>query len=230
MQRKSKLTFGVLALAAVAAILVVTSVTRGASTTSAEPASTPDAQQGDQGTGIDLARHEAGDPLALGRDNAPVVLVEYADFRCPFCGIFARDTKPELMKYVQDGTVRIEWHDLPVFGQESVDAAVAGRAAAKQGRFWQFYDATFAEAPARGHLALPRAKLVELAGKAGVPNLSQYAADLDDPALLAQVHADAQRAQQIGANSTPLFFVNDEPILGAQPVSVFVTAIEHAQK
>ena len=64
----------------------------------------------------------------LGDADAPVVMVEYGDFRCPFCGEFARETEPKLVdKYVESGTLRLEWRDFPYLGRESVRAALAAR-------------------------------------------------------------------------------------------------------
>lgn len=176
---------------------------------------------------LDLARRIDGEATALGAVDAPVVLVEYADYRCPFCGVFARDTMPTLVaEYVEAGELRIEWRDLPVFGDESESAAVAGRAAGAQGKFWEYHEAIFAGAPERGHPSLPREKLIELAGEAGVADIEQFTRDLDDPELLATVLADREEGAQLGITSTPIFIVNNTPIAGAQPLDTFRQVIE----
>ena len=101
------------------------------------PASTAPAQTWEQ-----LVRRESDDPMALGEADAPVVMVAYSEFQCPFCGKFARDTEPVLIeKYVEDGTLRIEWRDFPYLGPESTVAARGGRAAAAQDRFGGFEQA-----------------------------------------------------------------------------------------
>jgi len=183
------------------------------------------------GEKLDMSRRKAGDPTAKGSPTAPVVLVEYADYRCPFCGLFSRDTLPSLVKkYVDSGQLRVEWRDLPVFGAESSSAAVAGRAAGEQGRFWQFNEAVYAIAPERGHAALPRERLIQLAGAAGVPDLKKFEADLDSSELKKAVAVDAQEAAGLGATGTPTFLVNDTPIVGAQPLATFERAIDDALK
>lgn len=184
----------------------------------------------DQGIEVDLARRDSSDPLAIGDEDAPVVLIEYADFRCPFCGVFARETKPELMKYVEDGTLRMEYRDLPIFGEQSTRAAMAGRAAGAQGRFWEFYDAVFADAPPRGHASLTDATLTKYAKESGVPDLNQFKKDMNSQKYADDVQADADEASDLGASSTPLFLVGDEPILGAQPASVFIEKIYRLAK
>ncbi|HSO92496.1 MAG TPA: DsbA family protein, partial [Arthrobacter sp.] len=151
--------------------------------------------------------------------------------RCPFCALFSQDTLPPLVaKYVDSGDLRVEWRDLPVFGAESSAAAVAGRAAGEQGRFWEFNQAVFAIAPERGHAELPRERLIQLAGDAGVPDLKKFEADLDSAELKAAVSKDAQEAAALGATGTPTFLVNDTPLVGAQPVASFEKAIEAALK
>ncbi len=176
---------------------------------------------------FDLSRRIDGDPTALGAVDAPVVLIEYADYRCPFCGIYARETMPQLIQdFVDSGDVRMEWRDLPVFGDESVAAAVAARAAGEQGLFWEFGEVVFADAPERGHVALPRERLIAIAEQIGVPDMAAFEADLTDPDLLARVDADLAEARSLGLTGTPTFLVNDTPLSGAQPSAAFRDAIE----
>ncbi len=176
---------------------------------------------------LGLSRRIEGDAMAMGAVDAPVVMIEYADFRCPFCGVFARDTMPDLVtEYVDAGLLRYEWRDLPVFGDESFDAAVAARAAGAQGRFWDYHAAVFAAAPERGHLSIDRARLLTFAEKAQVPDMAAFERDLDDPALLEAVNADAVQAGQIGATSTPIFIIGTTPVLGAQPLDAFRQVID----
>ena len=179
-----------------------------------------------QGIGVDLSRRDLDDPRAMGKVDAPVVLIEYADFRCPFCGVFARDTEPELKKYVEDGTLRIEFRDLAIFGEQSTRAAAASRAAGQQGKFWEFHSAVYADAPERGHANLTDSALVVYATKIGVKDMVQFRKDMNSTKVATDVQSDAEEAYGIGASSTPLFLVNDEPILGAQPASVFIEKIE----
>ena len=184
-----------------------------------------------ESTPLDMSRRIANDPTALGEVDAPVVLVEYADYRCPFCGLFSRETLPPLMeKYVKSGDLRVEWRDLPVFGAQSSETAVAGRAAGKQGKFWEFNKAVYALAPERGHADLPRERLVQLAQEVGVPDMTQFEADLDSKELQQAVAADAREAAALGATGTPTFLVNDTPLVGAQPLATFERAIDAALK
>ncbi|OLO71583.1 thioredoxin, partial [Actinomyces oris] len=76
---------------------------------------------------------DPADGQAKGKVDAPVVMVIYSDFACPFCTQFAQNVEPELNKLVEEGTLRIEWRDLAQISETSPLAAQAGRAAAKQG-------------------------------------------------------------------------------------------------
>ncbi|MFE5245114.1 MULTISPECIES: DsbA family protein [unclassified Streptomyces] len=175
----------------------------------------------------ELARRDADDKLARGRTDAPVVLIEYADFRCSYCGKFARDTEPELIeKYVEDGTLRIEWRNFPIFGKESEAAARASWAAGQQDRFWAFHRAAYAEdAKEKG---FGPARLRVLAQQAGVKDLDRFARDTESAEANAAVGADRDQAYGIGATSTPSFLINGHPVAGAQPTAVFTQAIESA--
>lgn len=178
---------------------------------------------------MDLARRTANDPLALGAVDAPVVMVEYSDYSCPYCGVYARKTQPEIVKkYVDSGQLRIEWRDLPVIGEHSVGAAVAGRAAGEQGMFWEYNGAVYAAAPERAKADLSEPELLKFAERVGIPDMAKFAADLKSPELLALVQADRAEAAALGLNSTPTFVINNQAIPGAQPVEVFARVIDEA--
>ncbi|MFC9822065.1 DsbA family protein [Streptomyces erythrochromogenes] len=175
-----------------------------------------------------LARREAGDKLAVGRADAPVVLIEYSDFKCGYCGKFARDTEPELVKkYVDNGTLRIEWRNFPIFGAESEAAAKAAWAAGQQDRFAAFHAAAYADGSKEKGFAEPR--LLELAREAGVPDIERFKADMAGEQAVAALKKDQEEGYRIGVTSTPSFLVNGKPIAGAQPLGAFTAAIAQAE-
>lgn len=195
------------------------------------PASTGDAEQDAQREAAlaalaGLARRTPGDPLAIGAEDAPVVLINYSEFQCPFCGKFARDTKPTLMdRYVDEGLLRIEWRDFPYLGPESTTAAHAARAAAAQGRFWEFHDAMFADQQPPNSGKLTEDYLAGVAQQVGL-DVDRFRADLADPDLQALVGEDFSEGQSIGVNGTPAFLVNGNPVIGAQPTETFTELID----
>lgn len=175
-----------------------------------------------------LARRDGADPLAVGRADAPVVMVEYADFKCAFCGKFARDTEPGLIeKYVKNGTLRIEWRNYPIFGEESEAAARAAWAAGQQGRFWEFHSAAYAQGSKEK--GFDAGRLDALAREAGVKDLDRFRRDRAGDAAAAAVQKDQEEAYGLGATSTPSFLINGRPIAGAQPEQTFTQAIESAK-
>lgn len=182
-------------------------------------------QQSDLSAG--LARRDADDYTAIGDVDAPLVMIEFSDYRCPYCALYATETQPELIKkHVDTGKLRIEWRDTPIFGEQSLDAAVAARAAGEQGMFLEYNRAIFNESTGSGHTDLPRERLVEIAKEVGVPNLEKFAADLDSPQLLQLVQTDYEEAVMIGVNSTPTFVLNSGALRGAYPLETFEHVID----
>ncbi|MFE2146602.1 DsbA family protein, partial [Streptomyces sp. NPDC059456] len=186
---------------------------RSASTPGATPGARAEAAAGLKA----LARREGGDKLAAGRPDAPVVLIEYSDFKCGYCGKFARDTEPELVrKYVEDGTLRIEWRNFPIFGAESEAAAKAAWAAGQQDRFAAFHAAAYAAGSKEKGFG--RDRLLELAREAGVADLERFEEDMAGEAAAAALRKDQEEGYRIGVTSTPSFLVGGQPIAGAQPL------------
>jgi protein-disulfide isomerase len=168
---------------------------------------------------------ELGHP-ARGSADAPVVMVEYGDFQCPFCGKFAREVEPKLVeKYVEDGTLRMEWRDFPYLGQESLDAALAARAAQDQGKFWEYHDLLY-ENQSGG---FSDEKLIELAPEAGL-DVEEFESSFKSGEYEALVKEAFLGGQRRGVSGTPTFVINGKVLAGAQPVEVFEDAIERAKR
>ena len=170
----------------------------------------------------DLARRIEGDPMAAGPADAPVSVVVYSDYSCPYCQSWSHDTQPTVETYAQRGEVRLEWRDVSIRGEESTRAATAAAAAAQQGAYWEYHEALFADMSARSE-----DQLVELARDLDL-DVEQFTDHLTDPNVLSLVHANMQEAQALGLQSTPSFIVGGTPVVGAQPTDVFVELIEQA--
>ncbi|MFD3325142.1 DsbA family protein [Streptomyces sp. NPDC058701] len=226
--RKPLLYAAGVALAALTLGVVSWQATAPADKPSGGPAAAASAPAADPAAALKaLARRESGDKLAVGRADAPVVLIEYSDFACGYCGKFARDVEPALVrKYVDDGTLRIEWRNFPIFGAESEAAARAAWAAGQQDRFVPFHAAAYADGSKEKGFGETR--LLDLAREAGVPDLERFARDAAGEQAAAALAADREEGYSIGVTSTPSFLVNGQPIAGAQPLAAFDAAIAKA--
>ena len=174
---------------------------------------------------LSLQRRDADDVMSVGDVDAPVVMIEYADYRCPYCARFHLDTRPELMSLVEDGTLRIEFRDLVIFDETSLMAAIGGRAAAEQGLLEEYQSAVFARS-SEGRAELTREDLVAMAEEVGVPDLEAFEASLEDPELAAKAQKDTSEARSLGVSSTPTFIVNTAVVQGAQDAGFFRNVIE----
>lgn len=172
---------------------------------------------------VDVVRRDPADTLAIGELDAPVVLSEWADLRCPFCAKVTTEIMPTLIKeYVDTGKVRLEFHDVSYFGEDSTTGAVALRAAAEQGKFIEYLHTVHAAAPPEGgHPDLPRKRLIGFAETAGVPDIERFTADLDREDLRAAVEESTAWSQQLGISSVPFFVAGNQGLSGAQPIEVF---------
>lgn len=145
----------------------------------------------------------AGAP-SMGSATAPTMMVIYADFQCPFCGTFARDTLPAIKsRYVDKGVLMVVFRHFPLEGAHplAVPAAVAGLCAAQQGRFWEWHDALFTSVSTPDRLALRR---IAADLKLDRPSFDEC---VDGPEALAQIRRDVQGAVALGIRGTPTFIV-----------------------
>jgi protein-disulfide isomerase len=138
--------------------------------------------------------------------------------------------EPELHeKYVKDGTLKIEWKDFPYQGRESVDAALAARAAQAQGRFWEYHDLVYANQSSGNSGGYNEESLIALAEGAGL-DTRKFEKDLREARYEAVVQADFEEGQGLGISGTPTFFINGRVLVGLQPLATFEEAIEEAER
>ena len=160
------------------------------------------------------------DGPARGASNAPVTIVEFEDFQCPFCKR-AQDTVEQVLARYKD-RVRMIHRDLPLrtLHPAAWKAHEAGRCAEDQGKFWEYRALLYKNAPA----ATPE-KLNNYASQAGL-NVSDFTKCLDSGKFNAIVQKDEDEANRLGIQGTPFFFINGRLLSGAQPESEFVRIIE----
>ncbi len=173
----------------------------------------------------------------LGNPNAPVTIVEYGDYQCPFCGAFFSQTQPQIAdNYVNKGVVRMVFRNFAFLGPESIVSAEAAECAFDQKKLVAYHDALYqakVDDDARGggenDGSLNRALFISIARKLGL-DASAFTSCLDSNKYAALVAQEKTDAGSLGVNSTPSFFVNGTLIVGAQPYAVFQSAIDAAVK
>ncbi len=159
-----------------------------------------------------------GDP-STGDAAAPIQLVEFSDFECPFC----RQLEPVLgqLRAKYQGRLRFVWKDFPLpIHNGARGAAEAARCAADQGRFWQYHDQLFAN-----QQALTPSDLKRHAETVGL-DANQFATCVGDGAHRADVSASLEEGSRNGVEATPTVFVNGRPIVGAQTIDVYERMIQ----
>ena len=208
-----------------------TSRTSASDSAAAVPEPDPAPPVADQQT-LELIHSEIhrdpADAQAKGKVDAPVVMVIYSDFACPFCTQFAQKVEPKLDKLVKEGTLRIEWRDLAQITETSPLAAQAGRAAANQGKFWEFHDVVYAAADPKGHPTYTEDSLVDFAKKAGVPDLKKFRTDMTAAETVKAVAESTNHVHSIGIQGTPFMIVGETYINGYKDAN-YMTAVVKSQ-
>lgn len=183
-----------------------------------------------------------GNDPVLGDKNAPVTIIEFSDYECPFCKSYFTQTAPQIISnFVSTGKVKMVYRDLPLsFHQNAQKEAEAARCARDQGgdnTYFKFHDEVFTKTTSNGTgLALDQLPII---AKGLGLNVDQFNQCLSSNKYAQAVKDDLAYAAQVGANGTPTFYIgksdpsgtiNGTQIIGAQPYATFQAAIEAALK
>jgi protein-disulfide isomerase len=171
-----------------------------------------------------------GDSPTMGSPSAPVTMIEFSDFQCPFCGQYYTQTLPEVEKnYIDSGKVRFVFKNMPLDNLHPNARAAANGAecANEQNKFWKYHNKLFES----------QNSWAGLPGRNATDTFKQYAADLgldsnafntcvDSGKYADKVNKDYQDGSNYGVSGTPTFFIGNDKrgyvkVVGAQPFSVF---------
>lgn len=164
---------------------------------------------------VALADH---DP-ARGPENAPITIVEFSEYQCPFCGRVTPTLKALEQKYA--GKVRVVFKDFPLPNHlQAPKAAEAAHCAGDQGKYWELHDRLFANQQ--------QLQIADLKKHAAAVGLDQAKFDqcLDAGTHAANVQADVDLGAEMGVQSTPTLYINGRIVTGAQPAAVFEQIID----
>lgn len=158
-----------------------------------------------------------------GKDSAPITVVEYSDFQCPYCANAAKDVIAKLKKKYGQNQVRVVFKHFPLeqIHPDAKMASVASMCVHEQSpaKFWTFHDIVF-----ENQRNLKEEDLLGYAKKAGADE-AKYKECMEKGEMAKVVEADIAEARRIGVNSTPTFYINSQPILGARSIEDFAEII-----
>jgi len=167
---------------------------------------------------------------SMGSDNAPVTVMEFADFQCPYCRRFHSDTFAELKKnYIDTGKVRFISRDLPLeFHSNAMNAALAARCAGEQNKYWELRDSLIVNSK-----DLARESITKYAQQTGLA-MTGFTACLDSQKYKSQIGKDRDDANNLGFSGTPSFVIgkmnkdklDGVKIVGALPYATFDAKIQ----
>ena len=160
------------------------------------------------------------DDPSIGPVDAPVTIIEFSDYQCPYCQVWYKQVYQQLLASYPK-KIRFVYRDLPLpMHPEAVPAAEAADCAGAQGAYWKFHDALFDQ-----QYGLNRAAYEHYAADLGL-DTKTFAACLDSHRYQAEVQADASDAARVGISGTPSFVVNGRILVGALPFSDFKAVID----
>lgn len=166
------------------------------------------------------------DDPSLGSEEAPVVMVEFSDFACPYCGRYHETTFPSIKEqYIDQGKVKYVFRDYPLpMHENAAGLAVAANCAGKQDKYWEMSNYIFTN-----QSSVTEEVLDSYAGELGL-DLELFEKCKKDEQLLKEVEKDLTDGESYGVSGTPSFFINGVMISGAYDFAVFSELIEEALK
>jgi protein-disulfide isomerase len=170
--------------------------------------------------------------MVLGDPEAPVTIVEFSDYQCPYCSAYYADTWPQIKsEFVDTGRVRYVFKDYPLTGihPRAPQAHAAARCAGDQGAYWDMHDRLFENQSSWGSGSNPSAVFEEFAADLGL-DAASLATCLESGKWDDAVDGDVAEGASLGVRGTPTFFVNGYPLVGAHPFETFERAIALAEE
>ncbi len=168
---------------------------------------------------------------AIGSDSAPVEVIEYADFQCPACAMFAILTAPDVKsRLVNSGRIRWVFRDypLPIHDRAPI-AHLAAACAGEQGQFWAMHDQLFYNQGAWVQDRRPRRLFADYAQAIGI-DAQGFDQCMDEQRHLDRIAATRNEGQQIGIGSTPSFIIGDQLVAGSISIDQFIQLVERAEQ
>lgn len=168
-----------------------------------------------------------GDLPPQGEKNAKIKIVEFADFRCPFCEQFYKESENQIINdYVKTGKAVYYYRHFAFLGPASIIAANASECANEQGKFWEMHKYLFDNQPSESDTSMYTVdKMTEVAGTLGI-NTNQFKSCLTANKYQANVDKDQKDGQAAGVSGTPTLFINGVPIVGAEPYTSIKAQID----
>ena len=174
---------------------------------------------------VDMAKL-LDDDAVRGDAKAPVTIIEFSDYQCPFCERFYSQTEKQIEEqYVKTGKVKFVYRDFPLsFHQNAQKAAEAAECAGEQNKYWEMHDKLFDNSQGDG-TGLNTADLKKYAADLKL-DTTKFNDCLDTGKMTSEVQKDFLDGQKAGVQGTPAFYVNGQLISGAQPFSAFQQVID----
>lgn len=153
----------------------------------------------------------------LGDENAKVVMVEFGDYNCGYCGRFNQETLPKLkQEYIDTGKVKFVYKDFVIFGEESLYMAQATHCAGEQGKYYEMHDLMF-----KNTESLPAEDYVKKSAAELKLNQTELVACIESGKFKTLLDLSLQEGQALGVGGTPTSFINGKMLVGAQPLKNF---------
>lgn len=164
---------------------------------------------------------------AKGNANAPVTIVEFSDFECPFCARFYSETLPQIQKeYVDTGKVKIVYMHYPLsFHAKARPLANAAECANDQGKFWEMHDKIFSENTAGTLTSATDETYKQWAQSLGL-NTTEFNTCYDSKTFDAEIDKEFALGGEVGVSATPTFYINGRQLVGAMPFESFKAIID----
>ena len=162
----------------------------------------------------------------MGDPNAPVHIIEYGDFQCPYCLKFWNESEPQLIEeYVNTGKVFFEYRSFSFIGPESDWAAEGAYCAGDQNKFWEYHDTLYANWTGENVGDFTKDNLVKYAKTLDL-NMEEFESCIREEKHKGTVEQDAAEAEANGVHATPTLFINGVKLEGAQPYAILKDWIE----